>query len=182
MADTTLQLIKTLPPELREKILKEYIKIKIKEREELGWWLVNRKIFNAPFCKTNEQIVKSLYCPKCDECDRNGLCNLCKRNGIDHYLDYPLYCKPDSRLYYFNDFLNWYKERLVEKNIYYSNCEESDKKVLKLFYDCILNFFEESNYRSWYNSWREGEDDFWKDIKVIAAEKFKFPHLYSIPV
>ena len=140
MADTTLQLIKTLPPELREKILKEHIKIKIKEREDLGWQKINSIIFHAPFCKTNEQIVKCLYCPKCDDCDRNDLCNLCKKNGIDHYLNYPPYC------------------------------------------DFTSTYFEDSNYRSWYNSWREGEESFWKDIIVSTAEKFKLPHLYSIPI
>ena len=176
MADTTLQLIKTLPPELREKILKEYIKIKIKERKDLGWRRVNKLIFYAPFCETNQQIVKSLYCPKCKECDRNDLCNLCKRNGIDHYLNFPLYWEPNSSFQDINNFLDWYKGRLVEKSFYCSKCEESDKKdlcnmceknVLESYYNFIVIYFEESYYRSWYNSWREGEELFWND--VIAA-------------
>ena len=109
MADT-LKLIKALPPELQEQILKEHIKIKIKERENLGWGEVNKVIKNAPFCESNHQIVKWLYCPKCEECDRNDLCNLCKRNGVDHNLKY------DDKLcfYYGNDykdesfFRSWY--------------------------------------------------------------------------
>ena len=183
MADTTLQLIKTLPPELREKILKEFIKIKIKERKDLGWQKINSKIFYAPFCKTNEQIVKCLYCPKCDECDRNDLCNLCKKNGIDHYLNYPSYSTTyflsKSSFHKSKSFLDWYNKKLVEKNINRSKLEEN---AFNKFCDFVITYFEETNYRSWYNSWREGEESFWKDITVTTAEKFKLPHLYSIPI
>ena len=46
MADT-LELIKTLPPELREEIYKEYIKIKLRQRKALGWDEVNAAIAEA---------------------------------------------------------------------------------------------------------------------------------------
>ena len=87
----TLELIKALSQELQEQILKEYIKIKLKEREELGWGKVNETINNAPFCESNQQIVKCLFCPKCEECGRNNQCNLCKRNGVNHFFEFPSY-------------------------------------------------------------------------------------------
>ena len=43
MADT-LALIKSLPLELREQILKEYIKIKLWQRKMLGWDEVREEI------------------------------------------------------------------------------------------------------------------------------------------
>ena len=54
MADT-LELIKALPTELRERILKEYIKIKLREREYMGWDEVNEAILNAPYCLENSR-------------------------------------------------------------------------------------------------------------------------------
>ena len=94
MADT-LELIKTLPPELREEIYKEYIKIKLRQRKALGWDEVNAAIAEAPFCEHNEQIVKVLFCYKCRDCMRNGLCNLCSKNGVEHFLGYPIYDEDD---------------------------------------------------------------------------------------
>ena len=95
MADT-LELIKSLPAELREQILKEYIKIKLWQRKALGWDEVNESILIAPFCDRNEQIVWVLFCYKCDgRCGRNDLCKLCHRNGERHYLGYPYYDAED---------------------------------------------------------------------------------------
>ena len=119
MADT-LQLIKSLPQELRQQILKEYIKIKLwqrkmlgwdevraeinkgcikmklKQRKALGWNQVHEAIELAPFCYSNEQIVRVLFCYKCDgKCGRNNRCNLCRRNGVNHYLIYPFYDEDD---------------------------------------------------------------------------------------
>ena len=114
MADT-FELIQALPPELREKISTEYIiiklwqrkmlgwddvrkeirkgfeKMKLSQRKALGWDEVNAAIHEAPFCEHNQQIVKVLFCYKCNGCMRNHLCNLCRRNGVRHYLDYPVY-------------------------------------------------------------------------------------------
>ena len=87
--------IQILPPELREKIYKEFIKIKLRERKALGWDEINAAIKEAPFCEHNQQIVKVLYCYKCGHCLRNYLCNLCKRNGVRHYLGYPIYDEND---------------------------------------------------------------------------------------
>ena len=87
--------IKILPLELRERIYKEFIKIKLRERKALGWDEVNAAIAEAPFCYHNEQIVKVLFCYKCGHCRRNGICNLCKRNGVNHYLGYPIHDQDD---------------------------------------------------------------------------------------
>ena len=94
MADT-LELIKSLPAELREQILKEYIKIKLWQRKMLGWGEVNAAIKEAPFCDRNQQIVKVLFCYKCGACMRNYLCKLCRRNRVNHYLGYPIYDEDD---------------------------------------------------------------------------------------
>ena len=91
----TLEAIQILPPELREKNYKEYIKIKLRERANLGWDEVNAAIAEAPFCEHNKQIVKVLFCYKCGHCMRNYLCNLCRRNGVNHYLGYPVYDEDD---------------------------------------------------------------------------------------
>ena len=110
MADT-LELIQSLPSELREQIYKEYIKIKLwqrkilgwdevreqiskecikmklRQRKALGWDEVHAAIHEAPFCDRNEQIVRVLFCYKCSGiCMRNNLCNLCHRNGVNHYV------------------------------------------------------------------------------------------------
>ena len=125
MADT-LELIKALPPELREKILKEYIKIKLwqrkmlgwdsvreeiqkgyikmklKQREAIGWAEVHDAIDEAPYCYLNEQIVNvlSCYCGRYS-CPRDNLCNLCYRNGGNHYLVYPIHIEDN-----YNDCFN----------------------------------------------------------------------------
>ena len=86
MADT-LELIKALPAELRERILKEYIKIKLRERRDLGWDEVKESILNAPYCLENQQITWILHCYKCNlECGRNYLCSLCYKKGLRDYL------------------------------------------------------------------------------------------------
>ena len=87
--------IQILPPELKEKINKEFIKIKLRERKDIGWDEINAAIKEAPFCDHNEQIVKVLFCYKCGHCMRNYLCNLCKKNGVRHYLGYPIYKEDD---------------------------------------------------------------------------------------
>ena len=87
--------IQILPPELREIIYKEYIKIKLRERKALGWDEINAAIKEAPVCEKNHQIVKVLFCYKFGNCMRNCLCNLCKRNGVNHYLGYPIYDEND---------------------------------------------------------------------------------------
>ena len=54
--------IKELPLEIREKIYKQFLTIKLRQRTALGWDKVNAAISEAPFCEHNEQIVKVLFC------------------------------------------------------------------------------------------------------------------------
>ena len=117
----TCELIQALPPELREKISTEYViiklwqrkmlgwddvrkeinkgfvKMKLRQRKALGWDEVHAAIHEAPFCYRNKQIVRVLFCYKCDRsrCPRNNLCNLCHRNGVNHYLVYPIHDEDD---------------------------------------------------------------------------------------
>ena len=87
--------IKKLPTELREKIYNEYITIKLSQRKALGWDKVNDAIAKAPFCEHNEQIVKVLFCHKCRYCRRNGLCHMCSKNRVEHFLGYSVYNEND---------------------------------------------------------------------------------------
>ena len=104
----TLELIQSLPPELREKIYKEYIKIKLSQRKALGWDKAHAVITAAPFCERNQQIVKILFCHKCDSCIRNGICKLCSRKGDRHYPGFPIYDKNDYIEVFKNSFeLSW---------------------------------------------------------------------------
>ena len=92
----TLELIKALPAELREQILKEYIKNKLKEREDMGWDVVNDVIKAVPVCEKYHQIVRVLFCYKCKGgCRINYLCGLCHEKGNRHYLGYPIYDEND---------------------------------------------------------------------------------------
>ena len=101
--------IQILPPELREKIYKEFIKIKLRQRKALGWDEVNDAIKEAPVCDHNHQIVKVLFCYKCKGgCGRNYFCNLCRRNGFRHYLGYPIYDEDDyDEVFKKNVYLGW---------------------------------------------------------------------------
>ena len=71
--------------------------MKLRQRKALGWDEVHAAIKEAPFCDRNEQIVRVLFCYKCDRsrCSRNGLCNLCIRDGFRHFLGYPIYDEDD---------------------------------------------------------------------------------------
>jgi len=48
-------------PELREKIYKEYVAIKMRERKEMGWDEVHYDIDEAPFCEKLSRLVKVLF-------------------------------------------------------------------------------------------------------------------------
>ena len=77
--------IQSLPPELREIILKEYIAIKIKEKKEMGWDKVHENIFKMPFCKFKQQIVPMLTCFEYADCFFEGCCYPCfERDGNIH--------------------------------------------------------------------------------------------------
>ena len=64
--------IQRLPPELREMILKEYITIKIKEKNEMGWGKVHENILKLPFCEFKQQIVPMVICFEYANCYFEG--------------------------------------------------------------------------------------------------------------
>ena len=78
--------IQSLPPELREMILKEYIAIKIKEKKkEMGWAKVHENILKLPFCKYRRQIVPMVICFEYADCFFEGCCFPCfERDGKLH--------------------------------------------------------------------------------------------------
>ena len=75
-AADTLELIKTLPPELREKIFKHYLAIKVRERNEMGWNKVHEHISKLPFCHKKQQIVRMIICFEMN-CCFEGCCFPC---------------------------------------------------------------------------------------------------------
>jgi len=77
--------IQSLPPELREMILKEYIAIKIKEKKEMGWYKVHEKILKLPFCELKQQIVRMITCVEYPDCYLESCCFPCfEREGTIH--------------------------------------------------------------------------------------------------
>ena len=52
--------IQSLPPELRERILKELIVVKINEKNGMGWGMVHESLLNLPFCKHFKKIVNKV--------------------------------------------------------------------------------------------------------------------------
>ena len=83
--------IQNLPLELREKIYNEFVTIKLREKKEMGWNEVHNDIEEASFCEKRLRITNILFCFKCGVCLRNGLCEVCRKNGETHYLGYPIY-------------------------------------------------------------------------------------------
>jgi len=72
--------IQSLPPELREMILKEYIAIKIKEKKEMGWGKVHESILKLPFCKFKQRIVQMVICFNYANCYFKCCCFPCFEN------------------------------------------------------------------------------------------------------
>jgi len=72
--------IQSLPPELREMILKEYITIKIKEKKEMGWGKVHESILKLPFCEFNQRVVRMVICFNYANCYFEGCCFPCFEN------------------------------------------------------------------------------------------------------
>ena len=77
--------IQNLPPELRETIHKEYIAIKIKEKNEMGWDKLHENILKLSFCEVNQQIVRTVICVEYPDCHFEGCCFPClERDGTIH--------------------------------------------------------------------------------------------------
>ena len=81
--------IQSLPTEIREKIYKELVRKKMRERKEMGWNELHYNIEEAPFCEKLQRITKVCYCRKCTSCGINRLCYECFKKGENHYLDFP---------------------------------------------------------------------------------------------
>ena len=89
--DQLTEKIQALPPELREKIYKEFIKNQLRQREAQGWEDVNQEIRNSPQCEYNEQIVRSLlvldyYTIDPHYFEYRAYCSLCCKKGRKHCL------------------------------------------------------------------------------------------------
>ena len=73
--------IQRLPPKLREKIYKDYVAMKQRERAALGWKKVHEALLKKPFSDLLEQIVPDRSCLKCGHARFVGsspLCWLCE--------------------------------------------------------------------------------------------------------
>ena len=108
-AELTLsEAIQYLPSELREIIYKKYLAIEKEEalsrRELMGWGKVHNELLEAPLCDTRSRIVKVIKCRKCNTCGRDGLCNECLKNKVEHYIYPPWFVVED---YHENFIKNW---------------------------------------------------------------------------
>ena len=83
--------IQNLSLEIREKIYKEFVAIKLTERKEMGWDKVHYYINETPFCEKRQSIVKVMFCGYCYFCPRNGRCYECDKNKKYHYIGSPIY-------------------------------------------------------------------------------------------
>ena len=109
-APTVTEAIQNIPPELRKIIFKHYLAIKLRQRAALGWDKVHEQIPKLHLTlklrqrvalgwdevhEAIEQIIKVLFCYKCDDCWKSGLCNMCNNSGVKHYLGYPVFDEND---------------------------------------------------------------------------------------
>jgi len=81
--DTAIQ---SLPPELREKICKELVSAKQKERSEMGWDEVHEDLKEAYISDSQDQIVADYNCRECGMGVYKGyypLCYLCKVTELE---------------------------------------------------------------------------------------------------
>jgi len=77
--------IQNLPPELREKIYKDYVTIKLRQRAALGWDKVHEHISKLPFCRYRQQIAPMIICLEYPDCYFEGCCFPCfEREGTIH--------------------------------------------------------------------------------------------------
>ena len=74
---TVTESIQILPPELREKIFKHYLTIKLKQKAALGWGKVHEHISKLPFCHKRQRIVRMIICFDYMNCRFEGCCYPC---------------------------------------------------------------------------------------------------------
>ena len=94
--------IKMSPPELRERFYKEYLATKLRQRNEMGWKEIHDEMIGGPFCEKQRELSKILICRKCTDCGLTGLCVLCFKNNVYHYL------AEDNWKVYGEKFLEWW--------------------------------------------------------------------------
>ena len=87
--------IQNLPLEIREKIYKEFVSIKLRERKEMGWNEVHDDIDKAPFCEERSRITKVMFGRYCSFCRKKERCYECLKNRKYHYLGYPIHDEND---------------------------------------------------------------------------------------
>ena len=61
----------------------------MRERSSLGWDEVFEELLDAAFCEERARIVNVIKCRKCDTCGLDGLCYVCLKNGVKHYIGPP---------------------------------------------------------------------------------------------
>ena len=94
MADSLMEYIKILPPEIREMIYKEYVKSVIKQKEDMGFKKIHFLIKNAPYCEKNEMITKISKCGECHYADEitltmyYGECQYCHYKNTSEFPPY----------------------------------------------------------------------------------------------
>ena len=80
--------IQSLPPELREKICKELVSAKQKERSEMGWDEVHEDLLESYLSDSQDQIVADFNCDTCGIGCFKGydpLCYLCKVTEVEMF-------------------------------------------------------------------------------------------------
>ena len=78
--DPISKAIQTLPPELREIILKEFIALKIKEKKEMGWTEVHEELSKQPFCKFLQRLFLTVIWFKIGDWCYETCCSTCFRD------------------------------------------------------------------------------------------------------
>ena len=84
-ADKTItELIRYLPWELKELILKKFIATKMEQRSDLGWNDVHQELEKTPLCRERQSLVKVMFCFDHGDCGIDGICEPCLREGFCH--------------------------------------------------------------------------------------------------
>ena len=100
--------------ELLKYINKEYVKTKVKERNEMGWGKINHTIHEAAYCEKYQQVTKLI-----NDIETEGFCSVCYFKGEYHYLtDYPLFLyekNMEINTISMFDIINYIRNKLPEK-------------------------------------------------------------------
>ena len=116
--DITKQ-IKNLPPELREKILRQIIEEKISEKRKMGFEKVHKSIKNVPYCDKKGRKTRVIIC--LDRLGESGYCSLCFMEDSLHFIgdDYLKEAFKEDMAYqscFFDDIVNIVMRQLLRSN------------------------------------------------------------------